>query len=397
MQAGPAEKPSQQKRPRHKWEPNMTEPPFQQDLITIWTKQLYLEHERVCFGQNIDLSPVTILIRSSKSQLGAWDQKTQSIFISREFIENHCWSKVIEVLKHEMAHQLVSEYLFESDTHGKGFKRACKILGVASWASKACIHGEDLLAEQSMSQGTEEEERMLRKAKKLLALAQSANQFEASEAMKKAHQLYEKYHLSTLRQMEKPPYTVTIIKHHKSRTELYQTMIGSILVKYFYVKVIHSQLFDQASCKEHKVIEIVGNQKHIELAEYVYWFIYNHLPRFWQDYRKNSGKAGTRSRNQFYQGVVAGFGEQLSKAKNERQKNYANTRELANCMQLIENEDKRLTQFMKFRYPRIRTEGYRTHKKDRDSYDAGIQKGLSMTIHAGIKEQKKASQKLLQN
>ena len=369
----------------------MSEPPFQHQLITIWTKQLYLEHERICFAQNIELSPVTILIRSSKSQLGGWDSKAHSIFISLEFIKNHCWSKVIEVLKHEMAHQLVSEYLFDSDAHGQGFKRACKILGVASWASKACVHGEDLDQEKE-TKGTEEEERMLRKAKKLLALAQSGNQFEASEAMNKAHHLYEKYHLSTLKQMEKPSYKVSIIKHNKSRTELYQTMIGSILVKYFYVKVIHSQLFDPSSCKEHKVIEIIGNHRHIELAEYVYWFIFNHLPRFWQDYKKVSGKAGVRSRNQFYQGVVAGFGEQLAKSQKDRYRKNAKNPELSQSLQLLETEDKRLCDFLKTRYPRLRTEGYRTQSKDRTSYEAGIKKGLSLTIHAGIKEQKKGTE-----
>lgn len=368
----------------------MTEPPFQQQLVTIWTKQLYLEHERICFGQNIDLSPVTILIRSCKSQLGAWDPNVQSISISLEFIENYCWSKVIEVLKHEMAHQLVSEYLFDSDAHGQGFKRACKILGVANWASKACIKDEDLLTNTNNIQGTEDEERMLRKAKKLLALAQSANQFEASQAMNKAQYLYERYHLSTLKQMEKPSYSVSVIKHQKSRIELYQTMIGSLLIKYFYVKVIHSQLFDAVSCKENKVMELVGNLKHIELAEYVYWFIFNHLPRFWQEYKKNSGKAGVRSRNQFYQGVVTGFGEQLAKSQKERQKNNSNSPELAQSLQLIESEDKRLCEFMKVRYPRMRTETYRSQSKDRTSYEAGIKKGLSLTIHAGIKEQKKS-------
>ncbi|NRA44372.1 MAG: DUF2786 domain-containing protein [Oligoflexales bacterium] len=373
----------------------MTKPPFQQQLITIWTKQLYLEHERICFGQNIELSPVTILIRSSKSQLGGWDANVQCIFISLEFIQNHCWSKVIEVLKHEMAHQLVSEYLFESDAHGQGFKRACKILGVASWASKASVHDDDLQTDTLASMVSEEEERMLRKAKKLLALAQSGNQFEASEAMNKAQHLYERYHLSSLKQMEKPPYGVSIIKHHKSRTELYQTMIGSILVKYFYVKVIHSQLFDAKACKEHKVIEIIGNQRHIELAEYVYWFIYNHLPRFWQDYKKTSGKTGMRSRNQYYQGVVTGFGEQLAKSQDRRQRNNATDPEFTKSLQLIETEDKRLCEFMRSRYPRLRTEGYRAQSRDKISYEAGIKKGLSLTIHAGIKEQKNAQKRLL--
>lgn len=373
----------------------MPEKPFQQQLIETWTKQLYLEHERICFGQNVDLSPVTILIRSCKSQLGGWDPKAQSIFISLEFIQNHCWSKVIEVLKHEMAHQLVSEFLFESDSHGRGFKRACKLLGVAEWAAKAFVKSEDLLSEKKASGATEEETRMLRKAKKLLSLAQSANQFEASEAMNKAHYLYERYHLSSLKHMDKPTYSSALIKHGKSRTELYQTMIGSILVKYFFVKVIHSQLFDPISCKEHKVIEIIGNPRHIELAEYVYWFIYNHLPRFWEDYRENSGKGGTRSRNQFFQGVVAGFGEQLAKSQQERHERNEQNLEFAKGLQLIECEDKRLCEFMKARYPRLRTEGYRTQSKDKASYEAGIKKGLSLTIHAGIKEQTKISKLLI--
>ena len=53
-------------------------------------------------------------------------------------IEQHPWDIVVEVLKHEMAHQLADELLGGCESaHGVIFRDACRMLGVANWAAGA--------------------------------------------------------------------------------------------------------------------------------------------------------------------------------------------------------------------------------------------------------------------
>ena len=357
-------------------------------LISLWTKQLYLEHEKICYQQQVSLSPVTMRILPLKSQvLGYWNQERRSITISQTLIENYCWSVVLEVLKHEMAHQLISEtcHVPEEPPHGKAFKQACHTLGVSKWAMHANI-SLDVVNESFNFKFSPQEETILRRAKKLLALAQSSNPNEASAAMNKVQALYERYHLSTLTLLEKPEFTSTIINHKRRRTEIYQTMIGSILVKYFYVQVIHSHLFDKDECCEHNVIELLGIPRHVQLAEYVYWYIYNNLPILWKEYKKTHQKTGIRSRNNYYRGVISGFCEKLEDSKNER--DHENYQQSNQNKQLMIAEDKRLIDFLNYRHPKTRTTHYKKGSKDAESYHAGKIKGRELNIHQGLNEKK---------
>ena len=97
-----------------------------------WGLRLLHEHEDICYQRNISLFKPTIEIFDNLSCYGQWDDKHRTIGISKTLIENQAWSVVLENLKHEMAHQYVSEYFQGEDSspHGDNFKYACKILGV---------------------------------------------------------------------------------------------------------------------------------------------------------------------------------------------------------------------------------------------------------------------------
>ena len=260
---------------------------FQQEhkifIRELWLKQLTVEYERICYQYDLSLDNPIFSLSQSSTQLGAWDPISRIIKISEILIEGHCWSKVIEVLKHEMAHQIVSELFYANDAHGEYFQQACRMLGVEKWARGPSMLDFEDLERKTQSGLTEQEEKMLRKAQKLLALAQSSNEHEALEAMKKVQYLYQTYHLESLRQLEKPSFTSIHIHHKKRRIEAYQTMIGNLLIKHFHVQIIHSSLYDAATQKEYKCLEILGIHRHVQLAEYVYWFIFNNLPILWQD------------------------------------------------------------------------------------------------------------------
>ena len=72
------------------------------------------------------LSAPTFELVSSRATLGRWIPGTRTLEISRALVLERAWGAVIEVLKHEMAHQYVHEVLGEtSETpHGPAFRDA---------------------------------------------------------------------------------------------------------------------------------------------------------------------------------------------------------------------------------------------------------------------------------
>src|SRR5207244_12411806 len=118
------------------------------------------------------------------TRCGTETPETRSITLAHRLIEQHPWDIVVEVLKHEMAHQLADERLggYES-AHGVIFRDACRLLGVANWASSAAC---DLPAEMPNWRQrvlTSEEVRLLNRAVNLRALADSTNEHEAALAV----------------------------------------------------------------------------------------------------------------------------------------------------------------------------------------------------------------------
>ena len=165
-----------------------------------------------------------------------------------------------------MAHQMVSELYHVNDGHGRFFQIACNRLRIAFWARKAQMSFHGIKSAQGNSPISEFEKNLMRKAKKLLALAGSNNEHEAFLAMKKVQDLYEKYHLQLLVREEIAEYQGVIIGHKKKRIETYQSMIAALLVRHFYVQIIHTSRFDAEKCEELKVLEVWGTSQHVKMA-----------------------------------------------------------------------------------------------------------------------------------
>src|SRR5262245_48682747 len=68
----------------------------------------------------------------SRARLGRWVPSTRTLELSRSLVLSKPWGVVVEVLKHEMAHQYVSEVLGEREEtpHGPRFRAVCERLGI---------------------------------------------------------------------------------------------------------------------------------------------------------------------------------------------------------------------------------------------------------------------------
>src|SRR6056300_1228145 len=76
-----------------------------------WLYQLQSEFKLICDWYKISLAAPAFRLTESRRTLGSWNPDTRTISISTILIHEYSWDTVINVLKHEMAHQYVHESL----------------------------------------------------------------------------------------------------------------------------------------------------------------------------------------------------------------------------------------------------------------------------------------------
>jgi hypothetical protein len=287
-----------------------------------------------------------------------------------------------------MAHQYVTDILGSDESHGPLFKQACEKLGVAQWARRAESELESL-ATLGEIQSTEEENRLLNRVEKLLALATSTNEHEALLAMQKVQELYAKYNLDRVENKKSSQYLSKIIFTHKKRLERYQYVICSILNEHFFVEVIHSVLYESEKLSEFKVIEILGTRENVQMAEYVYHFLMNQTEILWESYRKERTKI-YRARRPFCLGVLSGFRDKLDRHQREMAKTHSS-------MALVTKTDKELEGFVRTRYPRLIKIQQGNRVYEALHYNEGKSRGASLVLHKGVSQAAQSLGRLLKS
>lgn len=344
-----------------------------------WTKQLYKEHSTICYAYELKLRPPLIVIMDFRSRWGHWDPLSRTLALSFQLILKHSWSTVLEIFKHEIAHQVVSELFQQEDQHGPFFRQACLILGVESWAQRAEVHTIPDLADLQHRVLSEKESLLLRRVEKLLALAQSPNEHEAHAAMKKVSELYETYNLETIETRENEEFATISITHRTKRIPYFHSQIASILTGYFNVRLIFANLYDPEVCTAYKSIDILGRPENVKLAEYVYWFLFNNLRLLWETYKETVSERGLVAKHSYYSGVLSGFEETLRLQKAQRQSPPSN------CAGLITQEHARLKDFVSSKFPRLVNVRSGGRKARRSTYEAGLKQGKALVLHQGVK------------
>lgn len=356
------------------------------EVLRQWTERLYVEYDNILFHFRVRLRPPVIRVEELTATWGQWSPSTRCLTISRRLIELHSWDVVIEVLKHEMAHQIVNEVYGVIELHGPHFKRACAKLGVAAWAAAAT--GELPLEIPSWKDKrlNEEDERLLKRVEKLLSLAASANEHEAALAMQRVRQLYAKYNIDRIEGRRDSANVYCMISDKKRRIESTDSMIFSILTEHFFVKAIYTNLYDATDLCEYKAVELLGTRENVLMAEYVFYFLRSKTRSLWNDFKKHSGKGGARAKRSYILGVLAGFRDKLGAepALANDEQPAATARSASASKALLKVGDRELEQFVAERHPRLSSRRFGTGAGDRSSYDAGHADGGKVTIHKGI-------------
>ena len=352
-----------------------------------WIQQLYKEHHEIAWFYGAGLLPVVIQLAEMTSAWGRWDPFFRTITISVRLIESYSWDVVVEILKHEMAHQYVSEKLSHMDSthHGDAFKLACKKLGVAAWAARATADLPDELPSIRERVVSADEKRLLDRVEKLLSLAQSSNEHEAFLAMQKSREICARYNFEKIRHLESERSMDSLfLTRKKKRTDPTEAKILSILNDHFKVRVIHTSLYDAKACDKFQAAEILGRRENVLMAEYVYQFLSQQCETLWQSYKKGTKSHGSMRRS-YQLGVLSGFDEKLSRSPSIDEKIVQESNDPSMDVKALQKvECSAMDTFVGERYPRLSKKSWGGSRVDQGAFTVGQSAGRRLNINRPI-------------
>lgn len=351
----------------------------------LWTQQLYKEHQDISWFYRIKLAPVIIKVSDIKSAWGQWQAFYRTITINQQLIESYSWDVVVEILKHEMAHQYVSETYPNVDetAHGESFKKACQLLSVAPWAARASADLSEKIPGIRERVISSDDQRLLDKVEKLLSLAQSTNENEAFLAMQKSREICLKHNLDKVaRKSPDDSMDSMFLTQKKKRTDPVDAKILSILNDHFAVRVIHTSLFDAERCEKFQAAEILGRRENLLMADHVYHFLRQQCSSLWEAYRASKRISGT-SRRSYQLGILTGFDQKLSSSPIvvSKPSDLDETSLSLDTTALQKIETSRLDEFVRNRYPRLSKKSWGGGHIDRGIFNQGQVEGRRLNVH----------------
>jgi len=356
-----------------------------QQLRTAWLAQIQAEFEDICFQYRVNLQPPVFELTDSSTRFGSWDHQYRIIAISTHLIRSHPWKITLQVLKHEMAHQICSDIFTAADEgHGPLFKKACALLGLSGPFCMARADGAafpDIL-EPSTSPQAEEGRRILDKVEKLLALAGSDNEHEAALAMQRAGELLRRHNLD-LSPADDTAFLHLSLNTGRQRMPGYLRGICALLQEYFFVRVVCASIYDPQKDVRLRTIELFGRRENVVVAEHCYHFLTGKLASLWQRNRHRFPRGGQRARNSYFHGVIAGFREKLALGREECS---APAVKRKHVRELILAEDIGLQKFVAIYFPRLRKGSARKIRLHADAYRDAVATGKTLVLNRAMEE-----------
>jgi hypothetical protein len=317
--------------------------------------------------------PVFALSDTSK-RLGQFDADERTLEISTTLLTQHAWGVVIEVLKHEMAHQYVHEVLGQHDesAHGPAFRRVCAERGFDARAQGVPTAASD--GSQSA---------ILSKVAHLLSLAQSQNEHEAQAAMNAAQRLMLKHNLTEVRREHRDDYCFRHLGVPTGRVSEAERILAGILLDYFFVETIWIPVWRAKEGKRGSVLEVCGTTDNVELAHYVHSFLLHTADRLWREHRRRKATKANKDRRVFLAGVMAGFRDKLAKEQRTQKEQG-----------LVWVGDPELRGYLKQRHPRIRYSHYASSERT-VTHAEGRAAGARIVLHKGVSQGPSGAPRLL--
>lgn len=317
------------------------------------------------------LRPPSFGLCDTTTALGRWKRATRSIELDRTLVRTAPWEQVVEVLRHEMAHQYAHEVLGASHErpHGSAFAHALERLGV------------DRVRAGLEAPATAGSSKIARRVRKLMSLAQSDNQHEAEAAMARAQKLMLEHNLACAGTDQQ--YTARIIGPRKLRFQRWEQLLVGVLSRHFFVDVLWIHVYERSRRRECRAAEYMGTPANLDTVEYVHAFLTRTGADLYAKWAKQRTFKRRSDRGAYLNGVVLGFDAKL---KRERERH----RETG----LVWVGDPGLQAYGDQRYPSRASRG-RSRIRTGHAYAAGHQAGSTLTLHQPLSQGPSGARRLL--
>jgi len=318
-----------------------------------------------------------ISIRDMKRRLGYWSPTRKEISLSRDLVMNHSWDAVLEVFYHEMAHQFAHQVLnaYDETPHGPSFIKACYHLRANPEASGNYPPLDDRMNESRLS----DQDKIMIRVKKLLALAQSRNRHEAESAMVKAHHLISKYNIDIIEKNRQRQFISIFLGQPALRHTRDIYALSALLESFYFVKGIWIPSYVIEKNKMGRVLEITGTIQNLKIASYVFDVVKNYIDSEWIKYNRNMALNFYR-KTDFAVGIVRGF-----RKKMESQQSLSENPS-ARIFALTKIQDHQLENYYHYRYPKISKFSRASTGEDYRVISDGMNTGEKLIISKGIEE-----------
>lgn len=261
---------------------------YENDCDKVWLYRLQSSYSNIRSEINAHTSkwlnfPIFEINPNTKSKWGSWSPSSRVMSFSSSLLRNYEWAAVEHVMRHEVAHQIVSE-IFGMDcygvAHGAAWQEACKIVNIDP---KRCESSDEL----SEFKGTCSSP-MVEKVRKILIHAndEAATEAEAETFMRKAKELMLRHDIAmkdvigTDRLFVTRPFGPLF-----TRWGSYMWKLGGFLSRHYDVKYIKTYGPNHTSR-----LELFGEPDKLDIAEYVGHALLNQAELLYKEQKVKVGE-----------------------------------------------------------------------------------------------------------
>jgi len=331
------------------------------ELLRTWEHLDRLHFRGAMRAPTLDLS-------EDQTALAVWRPEDRTISFSLHLIAEQPWTAVVEVLRHEMAHQYVTDVLKVRDepAHGAAFQRVCAERGIDPGASG--LPAADPEGERS------DRARVVRRIQKLLALGDSPNEHEAAAAMQAAQRLMLEHNIAWAKDAAHAGYGFRQLGEPRLKILAHQRILAGILADHFFVHSIWVPAWIPSRGKRGRVLEISGSKPNLDTADYVHAFLLRTAKGLWKEWKEANPKRLRGERGRYLLGVMLGFREKLQSQRRVEEETG-----------LVWVGDAALDDFVGRRHPNLRSTRAVRYRMT-PAYQHGHEQGKKLQIHAGVGE-----------
>jgi hypothetical protein len=317
--------------------------------------------------------PIKIVIFNNQTKLGYFDPHFYELGFheclmhsNKELLQN--------IIRHELAHYVT--FINYGDTakpHGDEFREFCRRM---KWSEE--VHKATLCLDEGTSI-PEEENHVLRKVQKLMALATSSNKHEAEQAMIKSQQLLLKHNIdfNNIEDDDEKIFLKRIMKQTKKNAKMRSI---ALILETFFVNTIYNRI------EGFTYLEVVGNATNVEIADYVASTLQHKLDILWNQAKKQqSSLKGAIAKSSFFLGVAKGYCDKINFLKTQYDSNTSN------ALILIEKKLKDANAMVYQRLTKSHSHAYHCSK----SSWLGEQAGKELSINPAVNNDSKNSETYL--